>query len=115
MLVVEERLSLLEVKVQEIGTTLVRIEGALTSLVQMVVGLDQRVEKLDQRVQGLDVKLATVDQKVTGLDEKFMRLERRTDYTENRFDKLFLWVIGIQVTILLAIVVGLFGIVTRLI
>ena len=42
MPVVEERLSLLEVKMQEVGTTLVRIEGTLASLVQMVAGLDER-------------------------------------------------------------------------
>lgn len=74
----------------------------------MVVGLDQQVQKLDVRV-------ATLDQKVTGLDDKFIRLERRMDYVENRFDKYFLWVVGLQMTILIAIVGGLFGIVTKLI
>jgi len=108
MPVVEDRLSLLEVKMQEVGTTLARIEGTLASLVQMVVGLDQRVQKLDVRV-------ATLDQKVTGIDERFTRLERRTDYLDNRFDKYFLWVVGLQATILIAIVGGLFGIVTKLI
>ena len=52
MPVVEERLSLLEVKMEEVGTTLVRIEGVLGSLFQMVQGLDQRVDKFDQRSIG---------------------------------------------------------------
>ena len=34
---------------------------------------------------------------------------------EERFDRLFLWVIGIQMTTLIAIVAGLFGIVAKLI
>ena len=67
------------------------------------------------RVQGLDVRLSTLDQKLTGLDEKFTRLERRLDYSENRFDKYFLSLIGIQMTILIAIVAGLFGIVVKLV
>ena len=87
MPVVEERLSLLEVKMHEVGATLVRIESALGSLHQMVTGLDQRIDKLDQRVDRLD----------------------------DRAVKLFLWVIGIQMTTLIAIVAGLFGIVTKLI
>ncbi len=66
-------------------------------------------------MQGLDVKVATLDQKVTNLDERFVRLDRRMDYSEHRFDKLFLWVIGIQMTIFITIVAGLFGVVTKLI
>jgi hypothetical protein len=105
---VEERVSLVEVKMQEVGSALLRIEGTLASLVQMVIGVDQRV-------QGLDVRVATLDQKVTGLNEKFTRLERRLDYVENRFDKYFLWLVGLQMTILITVVAGLFGIVTKLI
>lgn len=76
----EERLSLLEVKMEQVGTTLARIETILLSL-------DQKVDRLDQRVDRLD----------------------------DRAVKLFLWVIGIQMTTFLAIVAGLFGIVTKLI
>jgi hypothetical protein len=51
MAVVEERLTVLEVKMEEVGTTLVRIERMLDSLYEIA--------------QGLDVKAATLDQKVT--------------------------------------------------
>ncbi len=94
MAVVEERLTVLEVKMEEVGTTLVRIERVLDGLYEIA--------------QGLDVKAATLDQKVTGLDEKFNRLDRRSD-------KLFFWVVGIQMTIFITIVAGLFGIVAKLI
>jgi predicted nuclease with TOPRIM domain len=87
MPVVEERLTLLEGKMQEVGVTLVRIETTLGSLHQLVLRLEQRIDKLDQRVDKLD----------------------------DRVVRLFLWVIGIQMTTLIAIVAGLFGIVTRLI
>ena len=70
MPVVEERLSLLEVKMEEVGTTLVRMEGILGSLHQMVRGLDQRVDKLDQRVDKLDQRVDKLDQRVDKLDQR---------------------------------------------
>jgi predicted nuclease with TOPRIM domain len=101
MPVVDERLSLLEVKMQDVGATLIRIEGTLGTLHQMLAGLDQRVDKLDQRFDRLDQRVDRLDQRIDRLDERFL--------------KLFLWVIGIQMTTFLAIVAGLFGIVTKLI
>jgi uncharacterized coiled-coil protein SlyX len=83
----EERLSLLEVKMEQVGTTLVRMETILVSLDQKVDKLDLRVDRLDQRIDKLD----------------------------DRAMKLFLWVIGIQMTTFLAIVAGLLGIVAKLV
>ncbi|HEY0284726.1 MAG TPA: hypothetical protein VGC23_05005 [Vicinamibacterales bacterium] len=129
MPVVEERLSLLEVKMEEVGTTLVRIEGVLGSLFQLVQGIDQRVGKLDQRFNELDQRVGKLDQRVDKFDQRFNELDRRVDKLDLRFDrldqrvdrlderlvKLFLWVIGIQMTTLIAFVAGLFGIVGKLI
>jgi nitrate/nitrite-specific signal transduction histidine kinase len=65
MAVIEERVSYLEAKMEEVGTVLGELKG-------LVLELDK---KIDQR---------------------------------------FMWLIGIQFAILIAIVAGLFGIVTRL-
>ena len=108
MPVVEDRLSLLEVKMQEVGATLVRMEGMLSSVHQMVVALDQRVVALDQRVVALDQRMDTLDHRVD-------RLELRIDRLDDRAVKLFLWVIGIQMTTLITIAAGLFAMVARLI
>jgi predicted nuclease with TOPRIM domain len=94
MPVVDERVSLLEAKMEGVGATLIRIEGLLAGLHQMVTGLDQRVDKLEQR---------------------FDKLDLRIDRLDDRMVKLFLWVIGIQTTTLIAIMAGLFGIVAKLI
>ena len=66
-------------------------------------------------MQGHDQKFAALDGKVTGLGEKFDRLDRRMEYSERRSDKLLFWVVGIQMTIFITIVAGLFGIVAKLI
>jgi predicted nuclease with TOPRIM domain len=87
MPVAEERLSMLEAKMEQVGTTLARMEAILMSL-------DQKVDKLDHRVD---------------------RLELRIDKLDDRVVKLFLWVIGIQMTTLITIAAGLFAMVARLI
>jgi chromosome segregation ATPase len=104
----EERLTLLEVKMQEVGTTLVRIEGILAGMHQMIISLDQRVEKLDQRVDRLDQRMERLEQRVETLDQ-------RSDKLDARVEKQFLWVAGIQMTTLITIMAGLFGLVAKLI
>lgn len=87
MLAAEERLSLLEVKMEQVGTTLARIETILLSL-------DQKVDRLDLRVD---------------------RLEQRVDKLDARVEKQFFGVAGIQMTTLITIMAGLFGLVAKLI
>lgn len=83
----EERVSLLEAKMEHVGTTLARMETLLLSL-------DQKFDKLDQRVDRLDVRI---------------------DKMDDRMLKLFLWVIGIQMTTLITMAGGLFALVAKLI
>ena len=45
----------------------------------------------------------------------FDRLDLRVDKLDERMLKLFLWVIGIQMTTLIAFIGGLFGLVAKLI
>ena len=47
----EERLSLVEAKMEQVGTTLSRMEATLLSLDQKIDRLDLRVDKLDARVE----------------------------------------------------------------
>ena len=101
MPVVEERLSVLEVKMEEVGATLVRMEGMLSSVYQMVVALDQRVVALDQRMDKLDQRVDRVELRIEKLDDRIV--------------KLFLWVIGIQMTTLITIAAGLFALVAKLV
>jgi hypothetical protein len=79
-----------------------------------VEALDRKVVLLDEKVVALDKRVAVLDERVTGIDAKFDRSDKRTVYAEQRFDKMFLWLMGIQLTTLVTIVGGLFGIVTKL-
>ncbi len=115
MPVVEERLSVLEVQMQEVGATLVRMEDTLGVLVKMVTSLNERVDKLDQRVERLDQRVEKLDQRIDRLEQRVDTLDQRVDRLDSRVEKQFLWVAGIQMTTLIAIVAGLFGLVAKLI
>ena len=56
-----------------------------------------------------------MDTTLLSLDRKVDRLDLRTDKLDMRLEKQFLWAVGIQMTILIAIIAGLFGIVAKLI
>ena len=76
----EERVSVLEAKMEQVGTTLARMEAILMNL-----------------------------------DQKADRLELRVDKLDDRMVRLFLWVIGIQMTTLVTFAAGLFAMVAKLI
>ena len=76
MQLVEEGVSYLEGKMEEVGKSLARLEGALSAL----------------------------DQK----------MDRRFDSLENRFERRFLWLLGAQLTTLIAMIAGMFGVITKL-
>ena len=92
---------------EEVGMTLIRIEAILSSLVHKVDELDRRVDKLDQRFD-------TLDRHVDKLGQRFDTLDRRVDKLEMRGEKQFLWLAGVQMTTLITIVAGLFGLVAKL-
>ncbi|MEW6410125.1 MAG: hypothetical protein AB1488_08470 [Nitrospirota bacterium] len=83
----EERVAYLEGKVEEQS----RFSGELRD---MVIHLDQKVdrfrEELSSRINSLDQRINSLDQRINSLDQKFSRY--------------FLWIIGVQVTIFLAII-----------
>jgi hypothetical protein len=56
-----------------------------------------------------------LDQKFDKLDLRVDKLDLRIDKLDHRVEKPFLWLIGIQMTILITIAGGLFGIVVKLI
>ena len=86
----EERLTHLEVKVEEHSMAMGDLKG-------LIVALDQKMER----------RFDAFEQRV---DRRFAETGQRLD----RIDQRFVWVIGIQFTIFLSIAAGMFGLVTML-
>ena len=77
---VEERLAYLEGRVQEYGHGMEELRGALLRLDGRMDGLDQKIDRFREE------------------------LARRIDGVDHRISRGFFWVVGMQLTVLLAIV-----------
>ena len=95
MATLEERVAYLEGQVSEHTQTLIEIRDSIRQLERR---FDARLDTIDRRVDGLDEKL---DRRIDGLEDK---LGRRIDGLEDRLARQFSWLVGIQVTTLVAIV-----------
>jgi uncharacterized coiled-coil protein SlyX len=84
---IEERVAYLEGKVEEHSK-------AWEDLKDMIIHLDQKV---DRRIDALDAKV----------DRHREELSNRINALDQKFSRYFLWIIGIQVSIFLAIIATL--------
>ena len=99
----EERVAYLEGKVEEHS----RGYGELR---EMIIHLDSRLNALDQKVDRLREELSrqihATNQRIDALDQRFAG---RLDALDEKFSRYFLWTIGIQIAVLLAVIGALIG------
>jgi uncharacterized coiled-coil protein SlyX len=102
---IEERVAYLEGRVSEQGQTLTEIRDAIRHLEQR---FDARFEGHDQRFDGLersiDARFDAVDRRFDVIDRRFESVDRRIDGLDDKMSRQFVWLVGIQVTTLVAIV-----------
>jgi len=65
--------------------------------------IDKRFESIDRRFESIDKRFEAIDRRFEAIDRRFESLERRIDSLDQKFSRYFLWIIGIQVSIFLAI------------
>lgn len=105
---VDRRIDALDLKVEKFRDELSdRIEAFDRRLSLRMDSLDKKIDDFDQKILGLDKKIDGFDQKIFAIDQK---VDRRIDSLKQRFSRYFLWIIGIQVTIFLAIIATFFEI-----
>jgi len=105
----EERVAYLEGKVDEQSRLGVELRDTIFHLDQKVdrfrEELASRIDALDQKVDRFREELAS---RIDALDRKVDRfreeLASRIDALDQKLSRYFLWIVGIQVSILLAIV-----------
>ncbi len=109
---IEERVAYLEGRVEEhsrawkdIAERLDRVEKRIDALDQR---LSSRIDALDQKVDRFREELSSRIDALDGKVERFREeLSSRIDALDQKLSRYTLWIIGIQVTILLAIVATL--------
>lgn len=87
MSTIEERVACLEGQVSEQSHSMMEVRDAVRHLDQRI---DSRFEGIDRRFEAIDRRFDTVDRRIDSLDDKVSRQ--------------FIWLVGIQVTTLVAIV-----------
>lgn len=104
---VEERIAYLEGKVEEHSR-------GFGELREMVIHLDQKVdrfrEELAARIDTLDQKVDRVREELAGRIEALdQRLSARIEALDQKVSRQFIWLVGIQIMVLLAVIGALLG------
>ena len=84
---VEERVAFVEGRVSEHGRMMDLLRQSIVSLEERLRAFEQPV---DQRLAAVDQRFASIDERLNALDEKMSRS--------------FTWLVGLQVTTLIAVV-----------
>ena len=101
----DERVAALEGRMTEQSQTLEFFRDAIGRIEQRFIAVDQRFTALEQR---MDARFAQIDARFVQVDVRFDRLE-------DKMSRHFLWIVGIQVTTLIAIVGSLIGVMGALV
>ena len=102
----DERGAALEGRMSEQSQTLEFFRDAISRIEQRFIAVDQRFTALEQR---MDARFAQVDARFAQVDARFVQVDARFDRLEDKMSRQFLWIVGIQVTTLIAIVGSLIG------
>jgi predicted nucleic acid-binding Zn-ribbon protein len=94
----EERVAYLEGQVSEHTHTLIEIRDSIRQLDQRV---DARFEQVDRRFEQVDRRFEQLERR---FDTRFDVYDRRIEGLDEKVSRQFTWVVGIQITTLIAIV-----------
>ncbi len=111
----EERVAVLEGALREQAGMMAGIREAIVSLEERIdrrlEGLEQRMdrrfESIDQRFVGIDQRFVSIDQRFVAIDQRFVATDLRIDALDAKVSRQFMWLVGLHVTTLVAIVVAL--------
>ncbi len=97
----EERVAYLEGKVEEHSKVWSDLKDMMVNHDSKMIAFEQRIDK---RFEAIDRRFEAIDRRFEVIDRRFEAIERRIDTLDQKFSKYFLWIIGIQVSVLLAII-----------
>jgi tetrahydromethanopterin S-methyltransferase subunit G len=77
------------------------LEERVAHLEGRVDGFGERFDSLERRIDGLSARIDSLDQKVDRFREE---LAARIDSLDQKVSRHFMWLVGIQVMVLLAVI-----------
>jgi len=110
MSTLEERVAALEARVDAHAMSGSDLRGALLGLQdemhRLFEQVDRRFEQVDRRFEQVDRRFEQMDQRFTDLQGQ---MNQRFDAVDQKIDRHFTWLVGIQVAVLVAVVGALLG------
>jgi uncharacterized coiled-coil protein SlyX len=97
----EERVAYLEGQVSVQTHALGEVREAIRSLEHR---MDARFEAVDHRFESIDRRFEFIDRRFEAVDRRFDTVDRRIDSLDDKLSRQFVWLVGFQVTTLVAIV-----------
>jgi chromosome segregation ATPase len=94
----EERVAYLEGKVEEHSYAWQDLKEAIRETNQRITHMEQT---FSQRFFSLEQRM---DNRFEAIDRRFEAIDNRFEAIDQKFSKYFLWIIGIQVSVLLAVI-----------
>ena len=101
MSTIEERVAYIEGQVSEQSHAMVEVREAVRMLEHRV---DGRFEAMDRRFEAMDRRFEAIDRRFEAVDRRFDTVDRRIDALDEKLSRYFVWLVGLQVTTLVAIV-----------
>jgi hypothetical protein len=119
---VDERVAAVEARIGEQSVMMEAIRQSIDHLDRRLIAIDGRIDQrftaVDQRFSALESRLderfSAIDRRFSAIDQRFTTIDQRLAGIDGRFvalggdmSGLLRWVVGIQVTILVAIIGGM--------
>ena len=90
-----------------------KLEGRVEGFEAHFSAIYGRFDAVDQRFAAIDRRFETVDRRFAAFDRRFETLEQRMtegfDSLDQKISRHFVWLVGIQISVLLAVVLALVG------
>ncbi len=99
---VEERLAYLEGRVEEHGRGMAGLGDAVVQFTHRMEGLDLKIDRFREELAG---RIDAVEHMLASrIDAAEQKLAGRIDGLDQKLSRHFLWLVGVQVTVLLAVI-----------
>ena len=100
---VEERVTVAERQVEENARDIEGLRGAVVDLGRR---MEQGFKAIDRRFEAIDRRFEAMERRFESIEQRFDRMEQSVDKRLDRLDqqvsRQFFWVVGIQITTVLA-------------
>jgi len=101
MATLEERVAYIEGQMAEQSHAFLAMRELLKEIGQRIDRVDQRIDRVDQRLDRLEQRM---EARFEAVDRRFETIDHRFIAIEEKMSRQFLWIVGIQITTLIAVV-----------